>query len=98
MFGLGFIDHSVQVGVSFQLGETHQHGSATVPGSREKVPFVVDHPKRLKRPAKETLVSVFKQLANLGYPALSIETRVGNSRRVYQLVDERPVLIHSTAA
>jgi hypothetical protein len=91
---MGLLDRTVQVGVSMQLGEKDQHGSATIPGMREKVPFCVDRPKRLKRPAEETLTGIFKQLTNLGFPALSIELRVGRNRRVYQLINEHPVLVH----
>lgn len=99
MFGMGFIERDVRIGIaSLELGAQNHHGSATIPGNREKLPFSVDKPKRLKRPAVETIQSVFKQLTSLGYPALAVEFRVGRHRRVYQLVNNHPVLIQVTAA
>ena len=90
----GFVDHTVQVVVPrFSLP---RHGTATFGGY--KIPFVVDRPKKLTRPHKSTILSIFEQFKKLEMPAEIIEVAVGSKRRAYRLVDGRPELIRSVSA
>jgi hypothetical protein len=63
-----------------------------------RIPFVVDQPKKLKRPRKSTILSIFDQFKKLEIPAEMIELVVGSKRRVYKLLDGKPKLIRSISA
>jgi hypothetical protein len=83
---LGLRDHTVLLGITPEANHDATHGtihSANPGGAVVQLGFVADRPEKLRRPHRQSIMSLFQQARALGYNPQQIELRVGKYRRVY---------------
>lgn len=92
----GFIEEDVQVGIVpvHGVSDAERHGSVTVQfrGFTMKIPYQVDHPKRLNNPSKDVLRSMFRQFDQMGLEVVDLEIAAGNRHRVWRREGEKFLL------